>query len=299
MVMKESRGDRIFNCINTAILLIVAVVMAYPIWFVLCASISDPDYINNGQMLFWPKGISFDGFANVLKDSMILTGYKNTILYTFFGTLMNLVVNIPAAYALSRDDLVGRKFFTFLFLFTMYFSGGLIPLYLVVQKLNLIDNPLVLIILGAGNMSNLIICRTFFVSNVPKELKEAAEIDGCGNFRLFVSIVLPLSTAIIAVMTLFFAVSHWNSYFNALIYIQDKNLKPLQIVLREILVKSEFNAQQILIGAMDGEELTNQIKLAEQIKYALIVVASIPVMLLYPFAQKYFVKGVMIGAIKG
>ena len=200
---------------------------------------------------------------------------------------------------LSRPDFVGRQFFTKMFLFTMFFSGGLIPTFLTVKSLGLYNNPLVMVILGATSMTNIIISRTFFQTNIPNELREAAEIDGCSNTRFFFRIVLPLSTAIIAVMALFFAVNHWNGYFTAMIYIRDEEWKPLQIIMRDILMESEFNAQMLQQGGDTAGMLQQELRTAEQIKYALIVVSSIPVMMIYPFVQKHFVKGVTVGAVKG
>ncbi len=299
MLKHESRGDKVFNAVNITVLIAILILTLYPLWFIVCASISNPDLVNTGKMILFPKDISFDGYINIFNDKSILRGYFNTIIYTALGTTLNLAVTLPAAYALSRKDFVGRKFFTMMFLFTMFFSGGLIPTYIVVGQMGLHNNPLVMIILGATSMTNIILSRTFFMSNIPREVEEAAQIDGCSNFRIFFQIVLPLSTAIIAVMALFFAVSHWNSYFVAMIYLQDDKYQPLQIILREILVKSQFNAELLAQGGDTAEALQLELKTAEQIKYALVVVSSIPVIAVYPFVQKYFVKGVTVGAVKG
>ena len=297
--IKETRGDQIFNGINIFILTIILILTFYPVLFVIIASISDPDLVNTGKVILIPKGISFDGYRNVFKDPRILTSYRNTIFYTVFGTTFNLIVTLPAAYALSRKDFIGRNFFTSLFMVTMFFGGGLIPTYLLIKNLRMLNTIWVMLIPGLTSMWNLVITRTFFETNIPSELKDAAEIDGCSNFRLFFSIVLPLSSAIIAVMALFFGVGHWNSYFNALIYLSNKKLFPLQLILREILVKSEFDAEMLLIGSHDAGALSDELKAAEQIKYTLIIVSTLPIMLVYPFIQKFFVKGVMVGAIKG
>lgn len=299
MVIRESRQDRIFNTINYIILTCVFLICLYPLWFIIIASISNPDLVNSGQVWLWPKDVSFDGYKSLFADSGIMRGYFNTILYTVVGTMVNLAVTLPAAYALSRKDFVGRRFFTLMFLFTMFFSGGLIPTFLTVKNLGLYNNPLVMVVLGATSMTNIIISRTFFETNIPNELREAAEIDGCSNTRFFFRIVLPLSTAIIAVMALFFAVNHWNGYFTAMIYVRDKDWQPLQIVMREILMRSEFNAQMLQQGGDTGALAAQEQRIAEQIKYALIVVASLPVMCIYPFVQKHFVKGVTMGAVKG
>lgn len=301
--MKRRRGflrsDRAFDIVNIAILTVVLLICAYPLWFIIIASVSNPDLVNTGRVWLWPRDVSFTGYSNLFGDPSIMRGYRNTLLYTFGGTLLNLLVTLPAAYALSRKDFVGRKFFNIMFLVTMFFSGGLIPTFLTVKSLGLYNNPWVMVILGATSMTNIIISRTFFQSNIPDELEEAAKIDGCGNFRLFVQIVLPISSAIVAVMALFFAVTHWNGYFTAMIYIRDQEWKPLQIVMREVLLQSQFNAEMLQQGGDTLGMLQEELRAAEQIRYALIVVASIPVMLLYPFIQKYFVKGVTVGAVKG
>jgi len=298
MVIKESRGDKIFNLINGAILFIILLISVYPIWFVLCASISEPDLVNSGKMLFWPKEITFGGYKAVFTDPQILIGYRNTIFYTVFGTLINLAVTMPAAYALSRKDFVGNRLITIFFLITMFFSGGLIPTYLIIDKLHMVNTIWVLLIVYATNMSNIILSRTFFSNSIPQEMQEAAQIDGCSNFKLFLQIVLPLSKPIIAVMTLFFAIGHWNEYFTSMIYISNDKLKPLQLVLNDILVKSDAMERLIQTGAIDPSKLEESLRIKSLIRYSLIVVASLPIMCLYPFIQKYFVKGVMIGALK-
>ncbi|HBG76436.1 MAG TPA: sugar ABC transporter permease [Clostridiales bacterium] len=295
---KETRSDRIFNGVNILILTLILIVSIYPIWFVLCASISDPVAVNTGKMLIWPKGVTFSGYVSVFKDPNVLLGYRNTVFYTVFGTLINLAVTLPAAYALSRRDFVGNKFFTVVFLITMFFSGGLIPSYIVINNLHLVNTVWVLLLVGATGMTNILLSRTFFINSIPHEMEEAAQIDGCSNLKLFFGIILPLSKPIIAVMTLFFAVGHWNQYFTAMIYINDARLKPLQLVLRDILVESEFNAKMIEQGVIDVGEIAERLRLQELIRYSLIVVATLPVMCIYPFIQKYFVKGIMIGAIK-
>ena len=292
-------GDKVFDAVNVLILLAVLLICAYPVWFIVIASISNPDLVNTGKVWLIPKDISFTGYKNLFNDSSIMRGYFNTLLYTAGGTCINLLVTLPAAYALSRKDFIGRKFFNIMFLVTMFFGGGLIPTFITVKNLGLYNNPWVMVLLGATSMTNIIITRTFFQTNIPDELQEAAQIDGCGNLRLFCQIVLPISTAIIAVMALFFAVTHWNGYFTAMIYIRDEKWKPLQIVMREVLLQSQFNAEMLQQGGDTAGMLQEELRAAEQIRYALIVVASIPVMLLYPFIQKYFVKGVTVGAVKG
>lgn len=299
MVIKETRADKTFNAINYVILSIILVICLYPVLFVVIASVSNPDLVNAGKVWLIPKDVSLNGYKALFANKSIVRGYLNTILYTVTGTMINLAVTLPAGYALSRKDFVGRKFFTLMFMFTMFFSGGLIPTFMVVKKLGLYNNPLVMVVLGATSMTNIIITRTFFETNIPGELREAADIDGCSNTKFFFKVVLPLSTSIIAVMTLFFAVIHWNGYFTALIYLRDDAYQPLQIVMREILMKSQFTAEMLQQGGDTAGLLQEELRTAEQIKYALIVVASIPVMALYPFVQKHFVKGVTVGAVKG
>lgn len=299
MLVKETKSDKVFNAVNLAVLAIILLLTLYPLWFIVSASISNPDLVNSGKMLLWPKDISFSGYANIFNDSSILRGYLNTIVYTVVGTVINVIVTLLAAYSLSRKDFVGNKFFTIMFLITMFFSGGLIPTFMTVKSVGLYNSPWVMVILGATSMTNIIISRTFFQTTIPVEVQEAAQIDGCSNFRLFMQVVLPLSTAIIAVMALFSAVNHWNSYFTALIYIRDAEWQPLQIILRETLLKSQFNAELLQQGGDTAGLLQEELRAAEQIKYALIVIASLPVMAMYPFVQRYFVKGVTLGSVKG
>ncbi|MGM1047804.1 MAG: carbohydrate ABC transporter permease [Bacillota bacterium] len=299
MLVKETKSDKVFNSVNLVVLTVILLLTMYPLWFIVSASISNPDLVNSGKMLLFPKDISFNGYANIFNDTSILRGYLNTIVYTVAGTIINVTVTLLAAYSLSRNDFVGNKFFTIMFLITMFFSGGLIPTFMTVKSVGLYNSPWVMVILGATSMTNIIISRTFFQTTIPIEVQEAAQIDGCSNFRLFAQVVLPLSTAIIAVMALFSAVNHWNSYFTALIYLRDDQWQPLQIILRETLLKSQFNAELLQQGGDTAGLLQEELRAAEQIKYALIVVASLPVMALYPFVQKYFVKGVTLGSVKG
>ncbi|HHV96201.1 MAG TPA: carbohydrate ABC transporter permease [Clostridiaceae bacterium] len=299
-VIKESRSDRIFNIVNVTIMILILIIELYPLIFVVSASISNPDLVNRGEVWLLPKDISFEGYVRVFRDKEIWTGYRNTIFYTVFGTIINLFVTLPAAYSLSRKDFYGRIFFTAIFTFTMFFSGGLIPTYLIIKGLRLRDTIWALLLPGAASMYNIIVTRTFFQTNIPNELREAAEIDGCSNTRLFLTIVLPLSTPIIAVMALFYGVGHWNSYFSALIYLSRRELYPLQLFLREILILNEMSTEMLMNAT--GEEieaLAKQARIADMIKYAIIIVSSAPVLMAYPFIQKYFVKGIMIGAIKG
>ncbi|ACX66960.1 MULTISPECIES: carbohydrate ABC transporter permease [Bacillales] len=291
----ESRGDRIFNVINYAILILVTVIVMYPLLFVLSASFSDPQAVLRGEMLLWPKGVNLNSYAKIFQNQDIISGFTNTLVYTSLGTLINLTMTILAAYPLSRKDFVGRNAIMALLVFTMFFSGGLIPTYLLIKNLGMLNTLWVMIIPNAVSIWNIIIMRTFFQQSIPGELQEAATIDGCSNIKILTRIILPLSMPIIAVTILFYAVGHWNAFFNALLYLSDKDKFPLQLILREILIQGQTND----MVKMSTESAIKQQREVEGIKYAVLVVANIPVLALYPFLQRYFVKGVMIGAIKG
>jgi putative aldouronate transport system permease protein len=297
-VIKESKPDKIFNIVNVTIMTLVLLIEIYPLIFVASASISNPDLVNQGKVWLLPKGISFDGYARVFRDKDIWTGYRNTIFYTLVGTIINITVTLPAAYSLSRKDFYGRNFFMALFTFTMFFSGGLIPTYLIVKGLGIRDTIWAMLLPGAASMYNIIITRTFFQTNIPNEMREAAQIDGCSNTRLFLTIVLPLSAPIIAVIALYYGVGHWNSYFTALIYISKRDMFPLQLILREILILNEMSVEMMMTGE-EIDAVAKQARIADMIKYAVIIVSTAPILMAYPFIQKYFVQGIMIGAIKG
>lgn len=300
-VIKETKTDRLFLICNYLYVTIAFVFVLYPVIYILSASISTPSYVNSGEMWLLPKGITFEGYIRVFENSKIWVGYGNTILYTVVGTLINLLVTLPAAYALSRKDFVGRGFFMGMFLVTMFFSGGLIPTYLVVKQLGLVNSMWALILPGAASVWNIIVARTFFQSTIPIELQEAAHMDGCTNLRLFLKIVVPLSTPIIAVMALFYGVGHWNSYFNALVYLNDQSKYPLQMVLRQILVLQEMStsAQGAATSGEAAMAMNAKADMAALLKYAVIIVATLPIIAVYPFVQRYFVQGVMIGSVKG
>ena len=270
--------------------------LRYPLILVVSSSISDPVAVAAGEVIFWPKGFTLDGYKRVFQDNHIMMGYANSLFYTIAGTLINLLVTIPAGYVMPQTEVPGTKFVMMLFLFTMYFSGGMIPTFLLVNSLGLYNTRWVLLILGAFSVYNCIICRSFF-SGLPKELEEAAYIDGSSYIKTFMTIILPLSKALLGVMVLYFAVSHWNSYFNAMIYTYDANIQPLQLFLRRILILEQTSAD--MMGAGGDEYAAKQQQIAALIKYAVIVVSSLPLMIIYPFLQKYFEKGVMIGSVKG
>lgn len=292
--VSESGFDRVFMLINTAALTVIILIILIPLIFVVSASFSSPEAVIAGKVTLWPVDFSLQGYTTVFEHKKVWSGFGNSLFYTFFGTIFNVVMTIIAAYPLSRQDLVGRRFITLAFIFTMLFSGGLIPTYMVVRDLGLLNTRLAMILPTGIGIFNLLITITFFRTTIPPELIEAARIDGANDFRAFGSIVLPLSRPIIAVLALFYAVNHWNSYFSALIYLHDQGLFPLQIVLREILIQNSIDASMLV----DIEDLVAREGLRELLQYSLIVVASVPILIIYPFAQKHFVKGMMIGSVK-
>ena len=292
--VRETGFDRAFSFINYAILLIVVVIILLPLIFIVSASFSSPQAVIAGRVTLWPVDFSLEGYKAIFEHSKVWTGFGNSLIYTVFGTLFNVVMTIIAAYPLSRQDLVGRRLFTLMFIFTMLFSGGLIPTYMVVRDLGLLNTRWAMILPTGIGIFNLLITITFFRTTIPPELIEAARIDGADDFKTFFRIILPLARPIIAVLALFYAVSHWNSYFNALIYLKDQELFPLQIVLREILILNSVDASMLI----DVEDLVAREGLRELLKYSLIIVASVPVLIIYPFVQKHFIKGMMIGSVK-
>ena len=292
--IRLSRADQVFDAVNYVILTLCLLVVAYPLYFIVIASVSDPTAVYAGRVVLWPASFTLEGYRRILDYASFFTGYRNTILYTLVGTAVNVAITIPGAYALSRKDLVGRNFLMMGITFTMIFSGGLIPTYLLVIQLNLYNTMWALILPAAVSSWNFIVARTFFQQTIPDELLEAATLDGAGNTQFFLRIVLPLSKSIIAVMVLFYAVNHWNSYFNALIYLKSAEKYPLQLVLRNILFENS-------LGDMveDASTLALQQRLGDLIKYGIIIASSLPLLILYPFLQRYFIQGVMIGAVKG
>jgi putative aldouronate transport system permease protein len=298
--MDESLKSKLFDFFNVLLITLIMTVVLYPLIFIVSSSLSDPDLVSTGKVWLLPKGLNIEGYKRVFRDPEIMIGYRNTIFYTVTGTFLNLFLTLLAAYALSRKDLVGRNVLMFFMAFTMYFSGGMIPTYLLIRSLGLFNSWWVLIVSGAVATYNLIIARTFFSNGVPHDLEEAAMIDGCSMTRTFITIVLPLSKALIGVLTLYYGVAHWNSWFSAMIYLTDRSKVPLQLILREILIEQQMRADMVSSGdAMGDEMLTLQVKLASLIRYCIIVVSSAPVIMVYPFLQKYFDKGVMLGSIKG
>ncbi len=294
--IKTTWDDRLYNAIVYSILTVILIVTLYPLIYVVSASFSDPLSIVKGEVWLLPKNVNLNAYKKVFQNADIMTGYRNSIIYTGLGTLINLVMTVMAAYPLSRKDFKGRNVLALFFTFTLFFNGGLIPTYLVYkQTLGLYNNLWTMIIPNAINVWNMIIMRTYFTTTIPFEIQEAAHIDGCSNVGTLTRIILPLSKPIIAVMVMYYGVDHWNSYFRALIYLNDRWRLPLQMVIRTILIQENMNE----MAGSEGESLVQQLLLIEGMRYAVIVVSSIPMLLLYPFLQKYFVKGVMMGAVKG
>ncbi len=293
-MFKFIHNDRLFDICNKILIWFFIIIIAYPLIYIINASISDPTMVNTGQMWLWAKEVTFEGFQRVFENKNIWIGYRNTIFYTLLGTFINLAFTLPAAYALSRRDLRGKGIVMALLVFTMFFEGGLIPTYLLIRDLGMINTIWTMVIPNAVAVWNVIVTMTFFKVTIPRSLEEAAEIDGASIFRIFFQIVLPLSAPIIAVMGLFYGVGHWNQYFSAMIYLHDKELFPLQLFLREILVQQQ--TADLLMES--GEAMAEQAKVASIIKYAVMIVSAAPLLIVYPFLQRFFIKGVMIGSLK-
>ncbi|MBB3126415.1 putative aldouronate transport system permease protein [Paenibacillus rhizosphaerae] len=293
---RRSTGDVLFQVMVAALCVLIFLIVAYPLYFVVIASVSDQSLVSTGQVTLYPKHISFFGYQEIFKDARIWTGYKNTIIYTVLGTAVNLLFTLPAAYVLSRKEFRARRFIMFAFVVTLFFNGGLIPTYLLMKQLHLTNSMWVFIIPFSVNVYNLIIARSFFEHSIPKELHEAASMDGCSHFTFFVKIALPLSKAVVSVIALYYLVAHWNDFFTGLIYIQSNSLQPLQIVLRDILLSNQVFSSGAGSGGAAGGYAQQY---ADQVKYAVIIVSTLPILMVYPFIQKYFEKGVMIGSVKG
>ena len=292
--IRDTLGDKLFYAVCYLITALFMLAVLYPLVYILSASFSSADAITSGRMWLYPVDFSLVGYKYILKYDAIWLGYRNTLFYTFAGTLINVAMTITCAYGLSRRGMRGRRFFTMLFTFTMIFSGGMIPSYLLMKNLKILNTVWCMLLPGAISAYNLIVAKTFIENSIPGDLLEAARIDGCSDVRFFFSIVLPLSKAILAVLLLMYAAAHWNAYFNAFLYLTDKKLYPLQIFLRQILVQSNMSADML-----DPEAMAQMQTLQQILKYAVIVVSTAPMLCLYPFVQKYFRQGVMIGSIKG
>ncbi len=289
-----TREDRMFNAILGVLTFVCVVVILYPLVFVLTASVSDPMEIFQGNVWLWPKGFNLNAYREVFRNEDIFIGYRNTLVYTVVGTFVTIVITLSAAYPLSRKKLYGRNKIMGFFMFTMFFSGGMIPTYLIVNQLGLYNTMWAVILVGTVSVYNIIVARTFMQNTIAEELYEAAAMDGCGDIRVFFRVVLPLSAPILAVLVLFYGVNFWNSYFNGLIYLSDRSAYPLQMFLREILLNNMADSMMDSMGMDISKYLVS-----ESLKYAVIIVSSVPMLVLYPFLQKFFVKGVMIGAVKG
>jgi ABC-type glycerol-3-phosphate transport system permease component len=293
--IRRGREDVAFDTLNIAIMCVVLLVVLYPLYFVVIASFSDPTAVGGGRVIFAPRDITWDGYKRIFQDREIWRGYRNTIAYTLVGTAINVGLTMLLAYPLSRRKFSGRGFIMVFLIITMYFRGGIVPTYLLIRGLGLLNTFWVMVIMGAVSVHHTIIARTFLQSNVPNELQEAAAMDGCGHFRFFLTVVLPTSPAIIAVLALFYAVSHWNEFFRGLVFLTDEERFPLQLVLRSILIQAELS-EDMLLDVQGQEEME---RVSELIQFGVIVVASLPVLVAYPFLQRYFIKGVMIGSLKG
>ena len=290
----ESGFDRMFMLLNSSFLILITIIVLLPLIFIVSASFSSSEAVIAGKVSLWPVDFSLQGYETIFEHKKVWMGFANSFFYTVVGTVFNVVMTFIAAYPLSRHDLVGRRFITLAFIFTMLFSGGLIPTYMVVRDLGLLNTRAAMILPNAIGVFNLLITITFFRTTIPPELIEAARIDGANDFRTLLSVIVPLSRPIIAVLAIFYAVGHWNSYFQALIYLKDQELFPLQIVLREILIQNNIDASMLV----DIEDLIAREGLQELLKYSLIVVASVPILIVYPFVARHFIKGMMIGSVK-
>lgn len=290
-----AKDDKVFYVTIDVVLTLMLVVILWPLIFIVSSSLSSKEAVMAGRVFLLPVDFSLEGYKAIFKTGEVIVGYRNTILYTLVGTTLNVMLTLIAAYPLSRRDLPYRRPISFIFTFTMFFSGGMVPTYMLVSNLGLLNTPYAMILPGALSVYNMIICRSFIENSIPHEIYEAASIDGCSDFGYFTKILIPLSGPVIAVITLYYAVAHWNSYFNAFLYLTDDKLYPLQLVLRNILLANQMDAAMVT----DMEQMESKQGLADLIKYALIVVSSLPVLIIYPFIQKYFVKGVMIGSVKG
>ena len=295
--VEKSYSDKIFDVVNLIVMCVLLLIFIWPMWFVLIASFSDPNQLWLGNVILWPKGFTLEAYEKLLEYTDIWIGYKNTILYTVVGTLVNLILTVTLAYPLSRKDFLPRKFIMIMLVITMYFSGGLIPTYLVVKNLGMVNNFWAMIIPGAISTYNVLVVRTYFLNSIPNELHEAAKLDGAHNLQFFGKIALPLAKPVVAVVGLYYAVGHWNDYYTALIYLYDKEKFPLTCFLKNLIIDTS-TAMKGSFGS-SASEMESMIRLAQSLKYSTIIVAVIPMLIVYPFVQKFFVKGVMIGSIKG
>lgn len=294
-VVRDSKEDKILYTVVTIVLVLFLILVAYPLIYVVSSSFSSGTAVTTGRVYLWPVDFSLEGYKTVFSHKLIGSAYRNTIFYTAVGTLINVVVTVTCAYPLARNDFPMRKFFSIFFLIVMFFNGGMIPTYMVISKLKLTNTIWAMLLPGAISVYNMILVQTFIKNSIPSALMEVSQIDGCSDAKYFFHILLPLSKPVIAVITLYYAVGHWNAYFNAMMYLSDQRLYPLQIILRQILVANQVNLNEMV----DVEALVAKQGLADVLKYALIVVSTAPILCIYPFIQRFFIKGVMIGSVKG
>jgi len=295
MTIKKTLSDRVFDCFNVIIMIALLIIFLWPLWFVVIASISDPKLVLAGEVLVLPKGLTFDGYLKILQYDQIWVGYRNTIFYTLVGTAASLILSICMAFAMSEKSFAPRKILMVFFMITMYFGGGLIPTFLLLKNLKIVNTPFAIWIPGLISVYNSLIIRSYFMNSIPGELREAATLDGAGQGNYLLKIVVPLSKPVFAVVGLYYAVAYWNNYTKGLYYIYDRNLLPLQNILRDLLTSSRM-VQDL---SEDPEAARQAMELVQSMKYGIIIAAALPMMVLYPFIQKYFVKGVMVGAVKG
>ena len=293
--MKYKNSERVVNIIIKLLLIMTAFIMLYPLWYILIASVSLPEYVNKGDVILLPKGFTLAGYDEVLKHKSIWTGYRNSIVYTVAAVVLDLIVQIPCAYALSRKNLPFRRGLNLLFIFTMYFNGGMIPKYLLIRSLGMIDSPWSVIVPGCVNVFNLIVAKNFFESSIPESLYDAARIDGAGYTRFFAQIVLPLSPTIIAILVIYNLQNHWNAYLEPQMYLYSSNLYTLQQVIRNVTMSLDVTQTE----SLSIEQVLELSRRQQLLRYSVVVVSCAPLVVIYPFIQKYFIKGVMVGAVKG
>lgn len=296
-IRKASKTDYVFDAFNMLIMLLILLIILYPLYFVLIASFSDPMAVRRGETFFWFKGVGFEGYEEIINTASIWSGYRNTIFYTFAGTVISLALTLTSAFALTKKNLPFRKLINALIVFTMLFDGGMIPRYMIIHSIGIYDTIWAMLLPRAVWVFCLMVARTFIEQSIPYELYEAAQVEGCSFAAYFFKVVLPLSPSLISILILYYGIGQWNSYFDAMLYLQTKDLYPLQLILRDILITNQSQSTMMLA---DSPELINEmLRKSESMKYGIVIVSSLPVLILYPFLQKYFVKGVMIGAIKG
>ena len=294
-----ARSDKIYNAVNAAILIIILLIVAYPLYFIIIASISNPAAVSIGDVILWPLDINLDGYGKILDYPNIWVGYRNSLIYTGLGSFLSVSITIACGFAFSRRTVPFRNILLTFFIIPMFFGGGIVPTYLIISDLKLVNKPILLIILGCVNMYNIVIAKTYITSTLPEELYESAHMDGCGDLRYLVSIVVPLSKALLSVQMIFAISNYWNSYFNAMIYITNDNYKPLSLVIRRVLIDSDWSMNESMNIGQVGSDAARAQQMMLSVKYCVFIVSSLPLMIAYPFAQKYFVKGMMIGSVKG